>query len=87
MAPKAPNIIRKLPSITRTPLTTIAKQRSITRQAHRRRVHTTPMLRTVTQLMLVIMLMKPQSITPTSTVAPKTSRTHNRGLNELAPSE
>jgi hypothetical protein len=71
---RAPNIIRKPPSITRTLLTTIAKPRNITRQARQRRVHITPMLRMVTRLMLGIMLMKLQSITLTSTVAPRTSR-------------
>jgi hypothetical protein len=70
---KAPNIIRKPPSITRTLLTTIAKQQNITRQGHQRRVLITPMLRMVTRLMLVIMLMKLQSIMLTSTVAQRTS--------------
>jgi hypothetical protein len=71
---KAPNSTRKPPSITRTLPTTIAKQRNITRQAHQRRAHITPTPRMVTRLMLVTMLMKLQSITPTSTVAPRTSR-------------
>ena len=78
MATKAPNIIRRPPSITRMPPTTIAKLRSITRRARQRRAHITPMLRTVTPHMLGIMPMKLPSITLTNTAVPKSRQARSQ---------